>query len=136
MEWKIELIPIPVSDVDRAKSFYGDQLGFDIDFDHQISDVMRIVQITPPGSGCSILIGTGGISTAPGSVQGLQIVVDDIAAARQEIVERGVDAGPVSHYESGNVIDGPGGRWNSFVTFSDPDGNSWVLQERPPADQA
>lgn len=134
MDWKIELIPIPVSDVDRANSFSGEQLGFEVDFDHQISENVRIAQITPPGSGCSILIGTGGITTAPGSVQGLQIVVDDIAGARQQIIDRGVDAGPVSYYDSGMVIEGSAGPWNSFVSFTDPDGNGLVLHERPSAD--
>jgi predicted enzyme related to lactoylglutathione lyase len=131
MDWKIELIPVPASDHERAKAFYADQLGFAIDLDHEITPEFRITQLTPRGSGCSIMIGVSGMT--PGSLQGIQMVVDDIAAARAEIVERGVDASPIWHMEGGEQVDGPGGPWNSFVTFSDPDGNGWVLQERPPA---
>jgi catechol 2,3-dioxygenase-like lactoylglutathione lyase family enzyme len=131
MDWKIELIPVPASDHERARAFYADQLGFVVDLDHQITPEFRIIQLTPPGSGCSIMIGVSEMT--PGSLQGIQIVVDDIAAARAEIVERGVDASPIWHMEDGEQVDGPGGPWNSFVTFSDPDGNGWVLQERPPA---
>ena len=133
MDWKIEVVPIPFSDMDRTKSFYADQLGFNVDLDHQITPDFRIVQLTPPGSGCSIVLGNGIVETKPGQLQGIQIVVDDIAAARAEIVERGVDASPIWHMEGSNRVDGPGGPWNSFLTFSDPDGNGWVLQERPPA---
>ena len=131
MEWKLELVNVPTSNVERAKRFYSEQVGFVVDHDTQISDDMRIVQLTPPGSACSIAISTGMIDMAPGSIQGLQLVVADIEAAHAQLVERGVDAGPVQHMEDGVWRDGKGGEWNSFVFFSDPDGNSWTLQERP-----
>ncbi|MFC9242148.1 VOC family protein [Streptomyces decoyicus] len=134
MDWRLELVPIPVADVERAKRFYSEQMGFAVDHDMCVGDEVRIVQLTPPGSGCSIVIGAGdGVDEVrPGSVQGLQLVVPDIAAARAQLVARGVDAGPVQHVENGALADGPGGAWNSFVYFSDPDGNGWALQERPP----
>jgi catechol 2,3-dioxygenase-like lactoylglutathione lyase family enzyme len=131
MEWKLEVVVVPVSDVDRAKGFYGEQCGFVVDHDTRISDEARAVQLTPPGSGCSIVIGTGLAPMAPGSLKGLQLVVSDIEAARAQLVERGVAVSPVRHYEGGALVDGPGGRWNSFIFFSDPDGNSWAVQERP-----
>jgi catechol 2,3-dioxygenase-like lactoylglutathione lyase family enzyme len=131
MDWKIEVVIIPVSDIDRAKRFYAEQCGFIVDLDHQATESMRLVQLTPPGSGCSISIGTGITDADPGSVRGIQIVVDDIDAARAYLVERGVDAGPIQHFADGAWSDGRGGPWNSFVRFSDPDGNGWVLQERP-----
>ncbi|MFD3423393.1 VOC family protein [Streptomyces decoyicus] len=134
MDWRLELVPIPVADVERAKRFYSEQMGFAVDHDMCVGDEVRIVQLTPPGSGCSIVLGAGdGVEEVrPGSVQGLQLVVPDIAAARAELVARGVDAGPVQHVENGELADGPGGPWNSFVYFSDPDGNGWALQQRPP----
>ncbi len=131
MDWKLEVVVVPVSDVDRAKRFYSEQCGFVVDLDTRITDTFRVVQLTPPGSACSITIGTGLVDSAPGSLQGLQLVVPDIEAARAELVERGVEAGPVQHMEDGEWVEGRGGRWNSFVFFSDPDGNGWVLQERP-----
>jgi predicted enzyme related to lactoylglutathione lyase len=131
---KLELLPIPVRDVERAKAFYGEQVGFAVDFDHAPSDDMRMVQLTPPGSACSIMIGTGAIETEPGSVRGVQLVVDDIEAVRDELAERGVEISPVRHFEDGEWLDGKGGRWNSFAFFDDPDGNGWVLQERPAGD--
>ncbi|REK87321.1 VOC family protein [Streptomyces inhibens] len=133
MDWKLELVPIPVTDVERAKRFYSEQMGFAVDHDMRVGGEVRIVQLTPPGSGCSIVIGagTGVTEVVAGSVQGLQLVVSDIAAARAQLVERGVAAGPVQHMENGAMADGPGGAWNSFVYFSDPDGNGWALQERP-----
>ena len=131
MDWKIEVVIIPVTDIDRAKRFYAEQCGFVVDLDHQASETMRLVQLTPPGSGCSITIGTGITDAEPGSVRGIQIVVDDIDAARAQLVERGVEASPVQHFVDGAWADGHGGPWNSFVRFSDPDGNGWVLQERP-----
>lgn len=133
MDWKLELVPIPVSDVERAKHFYSEQMGFAVDHDMRVGDGVRIVQLTPPGSGCSIVIGAGaGVTEVPpGSVQGLQLVVSDIAAAREQLVERGVPASPVQHVEDGTMAEGPGGAWNSFVYFSDPDGNGWALQEGP-----
>lgn len=132
MDWKLELVPVPVTDVERAKRFYSEQMGFAVDHDMCIGDEARIVQLTPPGSGCSIVIGagTGVMEEKPGSLQGLQLVVSDIAAARAQLVERGAGR-PVQHVEGGAMADGPGGAWNSFVYFSDPDGNGWALQERP-----
>jgi predicted enzyme related to lactoylglutathione lyase len=131
MEWKLELVVVPVSDVERAKRFYGEQVGFAVDHDTRVNDDMRIVQLTPPGSACSIAIGKGMVSTPPGTVQGLQLVVPDIQAARAQLAERGVEVSQVQHYEGAHRVDGPGGRWNSFVFFADPDGNGWAVQERP-----
>jgi catechol 2,3-dioxygenase-like lactoylglutathione lyase family enzyme len=131
MDYKLELVPIPVADVDRAKAFYSERCGFVVDVDHQSSEDFRIVQLTPPGSACSIMVGKGTIATAPGSVQGLQLVVDDIEAAHAELTGRGLDIGPIQHFENGEWLAGKGGRWNSFAFFSDPDGNGWSLQERP-----
>jgi catechol 2,3-dioxygenase-like lactoylglutathione lyase family enzyme len=125
MDWKLELVAVPVSDVDRAKRFYTEQAGFVADHDHRVSDELRFVQLTPPGSACSIAIGTGVIDSQPGSVKGLQLVVDDIEAARTELAGRGVDVGEVQHFP-----------WGSFVFFADPDGNAWAVQQlpaRPPA---
>ena len=131
MDWKIELIPVPVLDIDRAKHFYSDQLGWAVDLDHRPNETTRLVQLTPPGSGCSIMVGTLEFDTAPGSLQGVQIVVPDIEAARAELVGRGVECTPIRHYDGGGWAEGKGGDWNSFVHFSDPDGNGWVLQESP-----
>jgi len=130
MDYKLELVPIPVADVDRAKAFYSEKVGFVVDVDHQPSEQFRIVQLTPPGSGCSIMVGKGAITTAPGSVQGLQLVVEDIEDARAELVARGLEISPIRHFEDGRWIDGKGDRWNSFAFFEDPDGNGWALQER------
>ncbi len=132
MEWKLEVVPIPVSDVDRAKRFYGEQVGFTVDHDTRIGDDMRIVQLTPPGSACSIAIGTGLVDSAPGSLQGLQLVVPDIEAARAELVGRGLAVSEIRHFASGEWQPGPDPehrRYNSFADFSDPDGNTWLLQE-------
>ncbi len=131
MDLKLEVVPVPVSDVDRAKTFYAEQLGFVVDLDTRIGDEVRLVQLTPPGSGCSIHLSTGILKMPPGVLEGLQLVVPDIEAARSELVGRGVEAGPVQHMEDGEWVEGRGGVWNSFVFFSDPDGNGWVLQERP-----
>jgi predicted enzyme related to lactoylglutathione lyase len=120
VDWKLELVAIPVSDVDRAKAFYTDQVGFSADHDHTVSDEMRFVQLTPPGSACSIALGKGIVETAPGSVAGLQLVVSDIHAAHAQLTERGV--------EVGEVQDLP---WGSFVFFADPDGNRWSVQQIP-----
>jgi predicted enzyme related to lactoylglutathione lyase len=120
MDWKLELVAVPVSDVDRAKAFYTEKVGFNADHDHRVSDEIRFVQLTPPGSACSIALGTGIINTSPGSVQGLQLVVSDIGAARAELVERGVEVSEVQNFD-----------WGSFVFFSDPDGNGWSVQELP-----
>ena len=121
MDWRLELVQVPVSDVDRAKTFYTDKVGFNADHDHRISDELRFVQLTPPGSACSIAFGVGVTDAAPGSVQGLQIVVSDVAAARAELVGRGVEASEVQEFP-----------WGSFTFFADPDGNRWAIQQLPP----
>src|SRR3989440_2923781 len=121
MDWRLELVQVPVSDVDRAKSFYTEKVGFNADHDHQVSDEIRFVQLTPPGSACSIALGSGLSNMQPGSVQGLQLVVSDIDAARAELLERGVEVGEVQNFD-----------WGSFVFFSDPDGNGWSVQQPPP----
>jgi catechol 2,3-dioxygenase-like lactoylglutathione lyase family enzyme len=132
MDWKLEVVIVPVSDVDRAKQFYHEQIGFAVDHDTRISDEVRIVQLTPPGSGCSIVIGQGmGNDMPPGSLKGLQLVVSDVNAAHAQLVAGGVRVSPVSHLEGATLVEGRGGRWNSFVFFSDPDGNEWAVQERP-----
>jgi predicted enzyme related to lactoylglutathione lyase len=131
MDWKLELVVVPVTDVDRAKRFYGEQVGFVVDHDTRVSDEMRIVQLTPPGSACSIAVGTGIVDTPPGSVQGMQLVVSDIEVARADLVEQGVQVSEVQHYDGAARVDGRGGDWNSFVFFSDPDGNGWAVQESP-----
>lgn len=118
MDWKLELVAVPVSDVDRAKFFYTDKVGFEVDHDHTVSDEIRFVQLTPPGSACSIAIGKGVVDSQPGSARGLQLVVSDIQAAHSELVERGVEVSEVRKL--------PGGL---FVFFSDPDGNGWVVQQ-------
>ena len=130
MEWKLELVVVPVSDVDRAKTFYLEQVGFDLLVDHRAGDDFRVVQATPPGSACSIAIMRN--LEAPGSVKGLHLVVTDIDVARAELVGRGTDVGEVFHFESGTPKPGPDperGDYNSFFDFSDPDGNSWLVQE-------
>jgi predicted enzyme related to lactoylglutathione lyase len=129
MDWKLELVVVPVSDVDRAKAFYAEQLGFHADHDHTVSDKMRFVQLTPPGSACSITLGPR--NAEPGSLKGVQFCVSDIEAARAEVVARGVDATPVRHIDNGEWKDGKGGPWNSFFFFSDPDGNEFAVQEKP-----
>jgi catechol 2,3-dioxygenase-like lactoylglutathione lyase family enzyme len=126
MDYRLEVVQVPVSDVDRAKAFYTEQLGFNLDRDHQVSDEVRVVQLTPRGSGCSIVIGTGMADMKPGSVQGLQLVVDDLDAAHAELAERGV---PVSDIQ---VLGRPGHPGFGFVFFSDPDGNGWALQGSQP----
>ena len=131
MDWKLELVVIPVTDVDRAKRFYSEQVGFVVDHDTRIGDDMRVIQLTPPGSACSVTIGTGITTSQPGSYQGLQLVVTDIEAARAELTGRGVDVGPIRHFENGQWLEGKGGPWNSFASFADPDGNGWLLQETP-----
>ena len=133
MDWKIELVPVPVTDVDRAKDFYANKLGFAVDVDHSAGDAFRIVQLTPPGSGCSIAIGIGVCDMKPGDLIGVQLVVDDIERAHAQLVEKGVEASNVFHFADGGQVDGKGDDWNSFVTFADPDGNRWTVQERPGA---
>ena len=134
VEWKLEVVVVPVSDVDRAKRFYGEQCGFVVDLDSGFPNGMRVVQLTPPGSACSITIGVGLSDSAPGSLQGLQLVVSDIEAARAMLVERGVEVSEVFHFADGVRRAGHGGAWNAFLAFSDPDGNGWVVQERPAGD--
>ena len=131
MDWTLELVVLPVSDVDRAKAFYADQVGFNVDHDHRVNENLRFVQLTPPGSACSISIGKGLAKMEPGSLQGLQLCVTDIDAARAELAGRGVDITPVRYIEDGEWRDGHGGPWNSFCFFSDPDGNGWTVQEKP-----
>jgi catechol 2,3-dioxygenase-like lactoylglutathione lyase family enzyme len=123
MDWKIELIGIPVSDVEQAKTFYTEQVGFVLDHDHKVSDDLRFIQLTPPGSACSITIGVGVIDTPPGSVQGMQMVVPDIQEAHDELVGRGVEVSDVQHFD-----------WGDFIFFSDPDGNGWAVQQLPSYD--
>jgi predicted enzyme related to lactoylglutathione lyase len=123
VDWKLELVAIPVSDVDRAKAFYTEQVGFNVDHDNAVSDEIRFVQLTPSGSACSIALGKGLLDTPPGSVQGMQMVVSDIEAARAELVGRGVEASEVQVFP-----------WGSFVFFKDPDGNGWAVQQLPPRD--
>jgi predicted enzyme related to lactoylglutathione lyase len=120
MQMKLELVPVPVTDVDRAKAFYVDQVGFNPDHDHRVSDDLRFVQLTPPGSACSIAIGQGITGAAPGSVEGLQMVVADVRAAREALLARSVDVSDVKEFP-----------WGSFVWFTDPDGNGWALQQLP-----
>jgi predicted enzyme related to lactoylglutathione lyase len=120
VEYRLELIAVPVSDVDRAKAFYVDQAGFNADHDHRVSEDLRFVQLTPPGSACSIALGTGLTDAAPGSVQGMQLVVEDIETAHAELSGRGVDVGEVQDFP-----------WGRFVFFADPDGNRWAVQQLP-----
>jgi predicted enzyme related to lactoylglutathione lyase len=124
MDMKLELVPVPVTDVDRAKSFYVDKVGFHADVDQRVNDQLRFVQLTPPGSACSIVIGEGVTQMTPGSQKGLQVVVRDVEAARRLLVDRGVDAPPVEVFP-----------WGSFTYFSDPDGNTWAVQQLPPRPQ-
>ena len=121
MDWKLELVAIPVTDVDRPKAFYVDQVGFHADHDHQVTDQLRFVQLTPPGSACSIVIGTGITEMAPGSQKGLQVVVSDVEAVRQELAGRGVETSAVDKQP-----------WGWFIYFSDPDGNTWSVQQIVP----
>ena len=120
MDWKLELVAIPVSDVDRAKAFYTEKVGFNADHDHKVNETLRFVQLTPPGSACSIALGTGLVDAPPGTAPGLQLVVSDIEAARAELVGRGVEVSEVQVFG-----------WGSFVFFSDPDGNRWSVQQLP-----
>jgi predicted enzyme related to lactoylglutathione lyase len=123
MDFKLELVVVPVSDVDRAKAFYTDQAGFNADQDNVVNEDVRFVQLTPPGSACSIAIGKGVTDAEPGSVKGLQMVVSDIHAAREELTGRGLDVGEVQEFP-----------WGAFVFFSDPDGNGWAVQQLPDRD--
>ncbi|CAL9376265.1 hypothetical protein SUDANB120_00963 [Streptomyces sp. enrichment culture] len=137
MNWTLEVVPVPVTDIDRAKDFYAEKAGFKVDLDSEVAPGMRIVQLTPPGSRCSIAMLQGMPATpgtkemAPGTLHGLQLCVTDIEAARAELVARGVDVSPVRHVGESGWEDGKGDTWNSFMTFHDPDGNGWVVQEAP-----
>lgn len=143
MEWRLEVVLVPVSDVDRAKTFYRDRVGFDEDFDSRFGDDVRMIQLTPPGSGCSIVLLTGlapgpGLGTMdPGSLQGLQVVVSDIAAARARLIENGVEVSEVLEVvqEGGKsvyrAVTGTPDGWNAYAFFKDPDGNGWILQQSP-----
>ncbi|MER7518019.1 VOC family protein [Streptomyces sp. NPDC126499] len=137
MNWTLEVVPVPVSDMDRAKEFYADTCGFKVDLDQEVAPGMRIIQITPPGSRCSIALlegmppFPGSRDMAPGTLHGLQLCVTDIEAAREELVEAGVDVSPVMHVGERGWEEGKGETWNSFMTFTDPDGNGWVVQEAP-----
>jgi catechol 2,3-dioxygenase-like lactoylglutathione lyase family enzyme len=120
VDWRLELVQVPVSDVDRAKAFYTEKVGFNADHDHTVSEEIRFVQLTPPGSGCSIAVGTGLGQMEPGSVEGLQLVVSDVDAAREELAGRGVEVSDVQEFP-----------WGKFVFFADPDGNRWAVQQIP-----
>jgi predicted enzyme related to lactoylglutathione lyase len=120
VDWKLELVVIPVTDVDRAISFYSGQVGFNLDQDHTVNDQVRFVQLTPPGSACSIAIGTGLTDAEPGSVKGMQVVVTDVSAAREHLLKNGVEASELQEFP-----------WGKFVFFSDPDGNAWAVQQLP-----
>ena len=123
MDWKLELVSVPMSDVDQTKEFYTEKIGFNADHDHRVTEELRFVQLTPPGSACSIAIGSGMDQAEPGSVRGLQVVVPDVAAARAELAGRGVEVSDLQEFP-----------WGTFAFFSDPDGNSWALQQLPPRD--
>ncbi|MBT2400575.1 VOC family protein [Streptomyces sp. ISL-100] len=137
MNWTLEVVPVPVTDMDRAKDFYADKIGFKVDLDNEVAPGMRIIQMTPPGSRCSIAMLKGMPEApdmkemTPGTLQGLQICVTDIEAAREELLGRGVNVSPIRHVGATGWEDGKGDTWNSFMTFEDPDGNGWVVQEAP-----
>ncbi|GAA4072955.1 VOC family protein [Actinomadura miaoliensis] len=129
MDWNLEVVPVPVSDVDRAKAFYSERVGFNVDIDQEIPGGRRLVQLTPPGSGCSIHLVTDG---EPGSVKGLTLVVGDVEAAHAELAGRGAPVSDVVHFEDGVQRPGRGEKpWSTMIFFSDPDDNHWVVQERP-----
>ena len=133
MDYKLELVLLPVADVDRAKAFYLDQVGFELHVDHSAGDSFRVVQLNPPGSACSIAVGIGITDAEPGSVRGVHLVVTDIVQAREELVSRGVDVSEIRHIANGEWSAGPHPErndYNSFAGFADPDGNTWALQER------
>ena len=131
MDYKLEVVVVPVSDVDRAKTFYADQVGFPVDVDHQPNEHFRVVQMTPRGSGCSVTIGKGLGRGVPGSIEGLQLSVADIEAAHAELAGRGVPVTSIQHHDGTGFAEGKGGDYNSFFFFNDPDGNGWAVQESP-----
>ena len=137
MDWKLEVVTLPVSDLDRARDFYAQKIGFNIDIDQQVSDDMRFLQLTPPGSACSIHLGPGTERWKPGSMEGLFLVVPDVKAAREELVDRGVDVGEVTVFDSGEYRPPHEGESLDLVGvafFADPDGNRWMIQQIPPRD--
>ena len=132
MDWKLELVIVPVADVDRAKAFYSEQLGFTVDVDHSAGEAFRVVQLTPPGSACSISVGINVGAGEPGTTKGLHLVVDDIEAAHAHLQTNGVENSGVQHFEGGQMAPGPDparADYGSFIFFSDPDGNGWAIQE-------
>jgi catechol 2,3-dioxygenase-like lactoylglutathione lyase family enzyme len=133
MDWKLVVVVVPVADIDRAKRFYQEQVGFRLDHDTRVSAAVRIVKLTPPGSECAIVLREGLPQPPPGSLVGLHLVVPDVDAARVHLMRRGVDVSPVSRMEDGAWKHGRGGPWNAFVFFADPDGNEWTVQEQPTA---
>jgi catechol 2,3-dioxygenase-like lactoylglutathione lyase family enzyme len=135
MDWKLEVVTIPVSDMDRAKTFYAEQIGFDVDIDSQVATDVRFLQLTPPGSACSIHLGPGTEQLKPGSLEGLFLVVSDVKAAREDLIERGVDVGEVLVFDSGKYRPSREGESLDLVGvffFTDPDGNRWMVQQIPP----
>ncbi|MFJ3689442.1 VOC family protein [[Kitasatospora] papulosa] len=137
MNWTLEVVPVPVTDMDRAKAFYTEKAGFKLDLDDEVAPGVRIIQMTPPGSRCSIALlqgmppFPGERAMAPGALQGLQVCVTDIEAAREELTGRGVDVSPIRHVGARGWEEGKGDTWNSFMSFTDPDGNGWMVQEAP-----
>lgn len=137
MDWKIEVVTIPVSDIDRARDFYAEKVGFAVDIDHRISDEIRLVQLTPPGSACSIHLGKGTVDMEPGSMDGVFLVVRDVRAARDHLVERGVEVGELQVFDDGSyrkAREGENLDLVGCVFFSDPDGNRWCVQQIPARD--
>ncbi len=137
MDWKIEVVTIPVSDIDRARDFYAEKVGFAVDIDHRISDDLRLVQLTPPGSACSIHLGKGTVDMEPGSMDGVFLVVRDVRAARDHLVERGVEVGELQVFDDGSyrkAREGENLDLVGCVFFSDPDGNRWCVQQIPARD--
>ncbi|MER7763801.1 VOC family protein [Streptomyces sp. NPDC097619] len=137
MNWTLEVVMVPVTDLDRAKEFYADRVGFAVDLDDEVAPGVRIIQLTPPGSRCSIALQSGlptppgGKEMTPGALHGLQLCVTDIEAAHRGLTERGVPVSPVRHVGEHGWTEGKGGTWNSFLSFEDPDGNGWMVQEAP-----
>jgi len=137
MDWKIEVVTIPVSDIDRARDFYAEKVGFAVDIDHRISDDLRLVQLTPPGSACSIHLGKGTVDMEPGSIDGVFLVVRDVRSAREHLVERGVEVGDLQVFDDGSyrkAREGENFDLVGCVFFSDPDGNRWCVQQIPARD--
>lgn len=131
MDWKLEVVVIPVADVEHSKQFYQQNFSFPVDYDITIGTGDRLVQLTPMGSGCSIMIGSQNRGMEPGSLKGIHLVVDDIQAAQTKLIMNGASVSGIKHFDGIAFVDGRGGRWNSFLFLSDPDGNEWVIQERP-----